>query len=180
VERLQTASRDTELWHAFKQGDQSAFACLFKRYYSVLIQYGTSFGVEPAMLEDCIQDLFIELWQRKSPAEIQSVKAYLLTSLKYKILRARRSQNKVAEFDQDGPFELSHENFIIQSEEEQQHALKILKAINRLPNRQKEIVYLKLYQQLNYEELSEVMQINYQAARNLFYQALKSLRSFLS
>jgi RNA polymerase sigma-70 factor (ECF subfamily) len=56
----------------------------------------------------------------------------------------------------------------------------VVHAINQLSNRQKEIVYLKLYQQLSYEEVSEIMQINYQAARNLFYQAIKSLRELLS
>jgi RNA polymerase sigma-70 factor (ECF subfamily) len=179
VERLQTASRDTELWHAFKQGDQNAFACLFKQYYSVLIRYGSSFGIETPVLEDCVQELFIELWQSKSSTAIQSVKAYLLRSLKYKILRARGS-DKQPEVDDNTKFELSHENLLIKSEEERQQTLRIVRAINQLPNRQKEIVYLRLYQQLTYEELSEVMQINYQAARNLFYHAIKSLRNYLS
>ena len=81
---------------------------------------------------------------------------------------------------EDMAFELSHDNFLIKSEEDRQQTLRVVHAINQLPNRQKEIVYLKLYQRLSYEEVSEIMQINYQAARNLFYQAIKSLRELLS
>lgn len=180
MERLQTAPRDTELWHAFKQGDQNAFACLFRRYYSVLMQYGTGFTVEVSALEDCVQELFLELWQNNSNAEVRSAKAYLLGSLKYKILKLKQKQSQVTQVDEDMAFELSHENFLIKSEEDRQQTLRVVHAINQLSNRQKEIVYLKLYQQLSYEEVSEIMQINYQAARNLFYQAIKSLRGLLS
>jgi DNA-directed RNA polymerase specialized sigma subunit, sigma24 homolog len=48
------------------------------------------------------------------------------------------------------------------------------------PPRQKEIIYLKYYMNLSYEEVSEVMNINYQAARNLVYQSIKVLKNVLT
>ncbi|HEV8284371.1 MAG TPA: sigma-70 family RNA polymerase sigma factor [Chitinophagaceae bacterium] len=177
---MQTALTDIELWNAFKQGDRIAFTNLFKRYYPVLIQYGSRFCVETDLLEDSVQELFIELWQTNSLSEIQSVKAYLFKSLKYKIFKLMRRKNHVTELVDDMAFEISHENFLINLQDDRQQIFRIIQAINQLPNRQKEIVYLKLYHQLSYEELSVVMQINYQAARNLFYQAIKSLRKVLS
>jgi len=56
----------------------------------------------------------------------------------------------------------------------------VVDALSRLTNRQKEIIYLKYYQNLSYEEVSEIMNINYQVARNLLYQAIKSLKSMLT
>ncbi len=56
----------------------------------------------------------------------------------------------------------------------------MLDALGRLSNRQREIIYLKYYQNLSYEEVSEIMNINYQVARNLLYQAIKSLKSLLA
>ncbi|HEY1199844.1 MAG TPA: sigma-70 family RNA polymerase sigma factor, partial [Niastella sp.] len=53
-------------------------------------------------------------------------------------------------------------------------------ALGQLSNRQKEIIYLKFYQELNYDEVSEIMNINYQAARNLLYQSIKSLKKLLT
>ena len=57
---------------------------------------------------------------------------------------------------------------------------KVLEAINQLPARQKEVIYLKIYKGLSYEEVSEIMQINYQVVRNLLCQALKTFRKLVA
>jgi RNA polymerase sigma factor (sigma-70 family) len=169
-------------WNAFKEGDRDAFDNLFRRYYPVLFQYGSRITANREMVDDCIQDLFIELWQSRANTPVQSVRAYFLKALKYKLFRKFRTtpSTQTTELIPDNhAFEISHDQFIVNRENEQQTTKKIITAINQLPNRQKEIVYLKIYQGLQYEEISEVMNINYQAARNLFYQAIKSLRQIL-
>ena len=133
------------------------------------------------LLEDCIQELFLDLWQSRSNVQVQSIRAYLLKALKYKIYKIYRNKDSrsTAEVTDDMAFEISHENFLISTQDDQQKKTRVVRAIQQLPNRQREIVYLKLYHGLNYEELSEIMQINYQASRNLFYQAVRSLRKIL-
>ena len=76
-------------------------------------------------------------------------------------------------------FEISHDHFIIHREDELHRVKMIMEAVNKLPARQKEIIYLKIYQRLSYEEISDVMNINYQVARNLMSQALRSLKKVL-
>jgi RNA polymerase sigma factor (sigma-70 family) len=173
---------DITQWAAFKKGDRQAFSALFRQYYPLLVQYGSKICIDPLALEDCIQDLFIELWQSRASAEVKSVKAYLLKSLKYKLYKLFRQQNPMqsadAAFDTMA-FEISHENFMVEREEERSKTHTIINAVNQLPDRQKEIVYLKIFKELGYEEISEVMNINYQVARNLFSQAMKSLRQLL-
>ena len=172
---------DIFLWNAFKQGDRQAFDQLFRRYYPVLFQYGTKLCPERVILEDCIQELFIEIWQSRSTTEIQSVKAYLLKALKYKLYRQLNSIRSIRNEDPDKElnFVLSAEHFLIEREDKQRNAMLVIDAVNGLPSRQKEIIYLRIYQGLSYEEISEVMSINYQVARNLFSQSLKSLREAL-
>ena len=51
--------------------------------------------------------------------------------------------------------------------------------VEQLSHRQKEIIYLKFYQNLSYDEVSSIMNINYQAARNLLYQAIKALKKIM-
>ena len=174
---------DILCWNAFKQGDRQAFDTLFRRHYSLLFQYGSKLCPEREVLEDSIQELFIELWQSPSATPIQSVKAYLLKALKYKLfkqLKPSRTLRPVDKLEDEMSFIISHEDFIIEEEERKRSVYQVTNAINRLPNRQKEIIYLKIYQALDYEEISEVMNINYQVARNLFYQAIKSLRSLIT
>ena len=179
---LTTATEDITLWESFRNGDKDAFTALFRRHYAALFRFGSKFTTDSKLLEDCIQELFLELWQAKSRTPVLSVKTYLLKSLKYKLLRAFRQRGKVllTADSPEGHFEWSHENFLIAEQESQEKKRKVLAALDRLSNRQKEIIYLKYYQDLSYEEVSEIMNINYQAARNLLYQAIKSLKNILA
>ena len=179
---MTTANPDISLWEAFRNGDLNAFAALFRRHYETLFRYGSKFTGDAEMLEDCIQELFIELWQSRSPGPTHSVKAYLLKALKYKLLKVFRQKGKWRRLPaiDDISFEWSHEHFLIARQEDEERKQQVLDALSRLSNRQKEIIYLKYYQNLSYEEVSEIMNINYQVARNLLYQAIKSLKAILA
>lgn len=172
---------DIELWNAFVLGNREALGNLFKRYYSLLFQYGYKICPDRIVLEDSIQELFVELWQKKPEQKIQSVKAYLLQALKYKLYKSFRNKKTTAPVEEGSVehFELSHENFLINKEASNEKTDKVLNAINQLPARQKEIIYLRIYKGLSYEEISEIMQINYQVVRNLFSQALKTFRKLI-
>jgi RNA polymerase sigma-70 factor (ECF subfamily) len=88
---------------------------LFRRYYEPLVHYGSKFTNSNDILEDCIQELFTELWQNKSQTQVQSVKAYLFKSLKYKLYRAnqRKAAGPFNENHTDVLFELSHETLMV-------------------------------------------------------------------
>jgi RNA polymerase sigma factor (sigma-70 family) len=170
------------LWESFRNGDRDAFAALFRKHYTLLFRFGGKFTPDTDLLEDCIQELFVELWQAKSRGPVLSVQAYLLKSLKYKLLKSFRKKGLTLSLreDREVVFEWSHEDFLIEKHESDRKKQQVLAALGRLSSRQKEIVYLKYYQNLSYEEVSEIMNINYQAARNLLYQAIKSLKNILA
>jgi RNA polymerase sigma factor (sigma-70 family) len=177
---LNTAKEDILLWESFRKGDREAFATLFRNNYEMLFRYGGKFVTNTSQLEDCIQELFVELWQSKSRNAVVSVRAYLLKSLKYKLLKIyRQTRITLSAGDIDGGFEFSHEDFMIAGEEEAERKRLVLRALEQLSGRQKEIIYLKYYQDCSYEEVGEIMNINYQVARNLLYQAIKSLKNRL-
>lgn len=179
---MKAAQPDIKLWEAYKNGDKDAFSALFRKYYSPLFLYGSKIMQDQSALEDCIQELFMELWKSRSQAEVKSVKAYLFKSLKYKIYR-QLSQRKITSesfLKEDMVFELSHDTFLIHREEESEKASLLIKAFDKLSNRQKEVIYLKYYLGLSYDEVSEIMEINYQVARNLLYLAIRSMKKMIS
>lgn len=170
------------LWQRLKSGDQDALAELFRAYYPLLIRYGSKICADKGLLEDAVQDLFAEIWQSKSRTEIQSVQAYLLKALKYKLYKLNRLPHSRSLDQNDASdilFELSHDNFMIEQQEDQQKKQRIIDGLKALTNRQREIIYLKIYQELSYEEISDIMNINYQVARNLMSQAIKALKRSL-
>lgn len=176
---LRSNEYDIALWESFLRGDQEAFGLLFKNNYPYLFQYGIKICANPALLEDTIQDLFLEIWKGRNAVPTLSVRAYLLKALKYKLLKELARNNATALHEnmaEDGAFELGHEAFLVAKQEDEERSKKVLRSLQQLSPRQKEIIYLKFYQNLSYEEVSVIMNINYQAARNLLYHAIKALK----
>jgi len=175
--------KDITLWNQFKNGDEDSFTVLFRNYYSGLFNYGCKITTDTELVKDCIQELFLEIWRSAGKADIISFKAYIFKAFKFKLIRLITKNNKVKSLSSNGEentFELSHENFIIDKELGSAKREKVLQALQELSPRQKEIIYLKFYLNLSYEEVSEIMQINYQAARNLIYQAIKVMKKAIT
>jgi len=155
---------------------------LFKNNYPHLFQYGSKICRNLPLLEDAIQELFLEIWKNRNAVPSISVKAYLLKALKYKLLK-ELSRNTATDYrdemPENGVFELDHESFLVAKQEDEEKTQKVIRSLQQLSSRQKEIIYLKFYQNLSYDEVSEIMNINYQAARNLLYQAIKALKKLM-
>ena len=179
--RLHPKEYDITLWESFLTGDREAFGLIFRNNYPHLFQYGSKICRNLPLLEDAIQELFLEVWKNRNPAPTVSVRAYLLKALKYKLLKelARIHSTSFDETIGNGVFELGHEAFLIARQEDEERSQKVLLSLQELSHRQKEIIYLKFYQNLSYEEVSAIMNINYQAARNLLYQAIKALKKLV-
>ncbi|HEY0039726.1 MAG TPA: sigma-70 family RNA polymerase sigma factor [Flavisolibacter sp.] len=175
---MPTAQTDIELWNAFMAGDKEAFSTLFRRFYPLLFQYGRKITTDTQVLEDAIQELFLELWQKPTTQSLISVKAYLLQALKFKLYKTFRQKPflPAGEENNEIGFELSTETLLVNKEENDEQLLKIAAALEQLSPRQKEVIYLKIYKGLSYEEVSEIMGLNYQVVRNLLYTALKAFR----
>ena len=120
----------------------------------------------------------MELWQKPGSAQLISVKAYLLQALKFKLYKSFRNKNvtKALTEEESYLFELSSETLLIDKEENDERNRKIFAALDQLSPRQKEVIYLRIYKGLSFDEVGEVMQLNYQVVRNLLYTALKAFK----
>ncbi len=174
---------DAELWERFKSGDEQAFSYIFDTYHIQLFKYGQRFTPDNYLVRDSIQDLFFELARKKeklSPTD--NILFYLLKSLRQKIFANMRKTNKMKRteigYEQLEEFQLSYSTETDQEEKELRLDL-LAQAINQLPPRQKETIYLKFYKNLSNKEVAEVMQINYQSVGNSLQKAINKLKDIL-
>ena len=175
---------DGELWNRFKDGDESAFSQIFQTYYRTLLRYGLKFHKDNALVEDCVQDLFIELWKnRENQTIIAQIKPYLFTCIRRKIIKETTKESYLKKLfvniipdNYDFEVSFSPENELISSETTSAEIAQIQTLLNKLPPRQKEVLYLMFYQDMSYEEIATVMRMNNQSARNLVHRAMKLLR----
>ena len=158
-----------------------------KLHYRSLFNYGAKYSSDPELVKDSIQELFAGLWARRTRLSREvHPKAYLIASLRRGLHRKIQRENKLMRY-QDGTdpsdwfqFELSVEEKIIGREEVQLLAKKIASLISTLPKRQKEVIYLKFFQDLSRDEIAQIMGNHPQTVSNLLQLALKKLRVDLS
>jgi RNA polymerase sigma factor (sigma-70 family) len=171
---------DLETWQAFLKGDVVAFDSLMSTHYRGLFQYGAKFSSDFNFIKDTIQDLFLYLWENRTRlAQDVSVKAYLMASLRRRMHRYKNSDfldvsilTESRLFD----FELSVETAFIEQETTLHLSQQLKDGIALLPKRQKEIIYLRFYQNLDREQIAEVLNITPQTVSNILQMAFKNMR----
>jgi len=172
---------DETLWYFFKKGETSAFTLLFKKYYPQLHIYGIKISNAPNLTEDCLQNFFIQLYEeREKPRTIKNLKAYLFISFKRRLIKKlQKNQNNIPISEA----QLFKSNFTFSAEELSVHqeiqflCTKTLNSlINHLSPRQKEVIYLKYYSEMNNTDIAEVMDMNYQSVLNILQKAMTKLR----
>lgn len=176
---------DALLWTAFLAGDERAFEGLFRQHYRELHGYGLRLSGDAELTEDCIQNLFQRLWQRREAlGPVEEPKPYLFKALRREVgaaLRQRQRRGLVQRLAADPEFEVQYspEDFLIaQQLTAEQHA-RLLAALDALSNRQREAIYLKFFDGFEYERIAEIMGLQPQSIRNLVYQGLKLMRRSL-
>lgn len=151
-------------------------------YYSDIYNYGTKFSNDSSLVADCIQEVFISLWQRRESATtILSLKYYLLRAVKNKVLKAlhtkRRSHQADLESGYDFFQEFSIERQIIEKQISEEKAQRLRQVLGLLSKKQQEIIYLKYYQHLDYGQIADLMSINRQSVYNLLHETIQRLRT---
>lgn len=170
------------LWQTFIEGNRSSFQQLMEVNYKPLFTYGTKFSSDTELIKDCIQDLFLNLWNKRETISTHvNVKAYLFSSLRRLLHRKVESnaRNKALEGFNDTSsfsFEVSVEQQLITEESTAKIAKKIASSLEKLPARQKEIIYLKYFHNFSRDEIAQAMDIVPQTVSNLLQLALKKLR----
>lgn len=178
---MATSQVDERLWQNLKAGDERAFELLFERYYPQLCAYGTSLLPHPERVQDCAQNVFMDLWlYRQRLNDKVVVKSYLLASMRKRIARLNerdhffRHSTSLDSVEFSIPFSI--EDQLIADEETAAQVQQLNQLLNALPARQKEALYLRYHQGLEIEQIAEILGINQQSVSNLLYRALLGLR----
>lgn len=178
-QRLLTLTDDI-LWDSFRQGNKEALANLFERHYAQLFRYAHKIYPHWEVINDLIQDLFVEIWHQRDPKPLLSIRAYLLQSIRYKIIRSIRNRHEWQPLEEaETDFVMSPEDLHIRTEQDADRIQRLTDALKLLSPRQREVVYLRYYLSLPYREICAVLSIDYQIARNHLHQGIKRLRGLL-
>lgn len=171
-----------KLWLKFLEGDKKSLAIIFKAFYEELFNYGRKLTGSASTSEDCLQELFFKLWKnRQGIQEVGNLKAYLFTSFRHVVYDNLKwfNQGIFAEKSIEDIFvvEFSIEDILIKDQVDVEIREMLLKAINDLSSRQKEALYLRYFEGLDFNTISKIMEVNVQSARNYIHRGILALRN---
>lgn len=171
------------IWERFKTGDQEAFAILYNRYIDNLYNYGIKLCKDPNAVKDSLQDLFIELYLNREKISVsqENLKFYLLLALKRNLIKKLQTERKFShefgtvEFEPEYSIEFK----LIEAERDDEISQKVRNALQQLPAKQKEAMYLRFNESLEYSEIAGLLEINIESVRKQVHRALKTIREII-
>lgn len=179
--QLMNKLTDIQLFNTLKSGNKIALGELFNRYYDDLKHYGMYIANDPTIAEDCIQELFIYIFEARSRlADVKNVKSYLFTALRRRLIEnvdKRKAQElRNQKIVQHVDIKFTPQDLIESREHTKLTNLALIKALNNLSDRKREAIYLRYFNSLTTNEISLVMGISNQTVLNMLYQGLKQIR----
>ncbi|HEX9563312.1 MAG TPA: RNA polymerase sigma-70 factor [Gemmatimonadaceae bacterium] len=170
---------DAELVRRIRAGDERALGAVFRSHYAGMASFVQRFVRSPDVAEELVQDVFLKLWtKREHLAEIETLRTYLFRAARNTALNhLRRVKLERRWQDEQGMVDDPPAAFAADEDaSEQEVALAVQQAINRLPPRCREIFLLSRDGGLTYAEIALSLEISVKTVETQMGRALKSLR----
>jgi RNA polymerase sigma factor (sigma-70 family) len=175
---------DAAKWQLFLNSDKNALSEIFLSHYDDLFNYGMKLAANADVVEDAIQDLFLKLWKNRQRLNaIQIIKPYLFKSLRHHIQDSMALRKPLQSITEDiySLFEISysHEDFLIIEQVSEENRQKVIHALNQLAPRQREAIYLRYFEELDFEAIGQIMDMNVQSVRNSIHRGILVMRDLM-
>lgn len=169
---------DNPVFQHIMNGDIDAYSGLYKEYYKRFYNYGRKFTSNTYLIEDSIQEVFLDLWNRRDKlSHIDSPNYYLYSSFRYNLIRRIKQHEKIvfnhSAEEEDG---FSSEHVIVNNELSEELQIKLKKAIKTLTGRQLEAIFLMYYEDLSYKEVASILNISVKATYKIMARSLLALK----
>ena len=165
---------------SYNKLDKQLFEQLFKEFFSPLCRFAYGYLNDQDASQEIVQDVFINLWQKKETiTSDKSVKSYLYTSVKNRCLNYIRDRKKFRSqyLDVDIELEIPVQEEDMFSESETQD--KINAALDKLPEKCRQVFELSRFEEMKYKEIAVKMNISIKTVEVQISKALKILREEL-
>lgn len=170
---------DAELIELVKADDKDAFTEIYNRFHGLLYLYACKITRDDDLAEDLVQELFINIWDKRQALNFtSSISSYLYSSIRYKFFDLVDKQKVRADYLHTMQFLLDHhaydtDNYIAEKE----LSATIEKAISELPDKMRIIFLLSRKNNLSNKEIATELNIAEKTVKNQLSIALKSIKS---
>ena len=150
---------DLEYLGEIRKGSKEYFELLFRKYYQSLVIFSNHFIDDKTAAEDIVQEFFTRMWEQRESIGIGgSVKNYLFRSIKNSTLNYITYNSKFSRNEKtQSLIETLHSLDPIDIDELE---IEVINALNKLPERGREIFLLHYKDGYTYEEIAGMLGIS--------------------
>lgn len=175
---MQQEISDNEVIQLVRNGDRKAFSLLVRRHQKSLLRLSVRFVKDMDTAEDVVQESFIKAYERLASFEARATfKSWLfqiaINTAKNK-LRSRRDETSDIENIPLAVAAKAETNLLHNAV-----ADLLQKHVDELPFKQKTALTLRIYEDLSFKEIAEIMDCPYDTAKANYRHALMRLREEL-
>lgn len=155
---------------------------LYDKHIDSLFMFGTKFTTDRELIKDCIQDVFVKLFNKGTELDkVSNIESYLYVSLRNRINDEFRRQthlcdDEITDANMKPLCDTNDEYDLERIEEETNRNLAMSQYISNLSPRQQQIIRLYYIEEKKYDDICQIMGINYQSVRNLMHRSMSRLK----
>ena len=153
-------------------------AAAIEQYESMLLKYAYNITGRYDRAQDVVQDTFLRLCNAEREKIEQYLKAWLFKVCRNRALELIRKEQKMQPLTDEHLDKRPAETRSPYDEAERSDSFsRAVTLIDKLPEKQKEIVYLKFQSNLSYKEISKVADVSISNVGVILHTAMKTLRA---
>lgn len=157
--------------------DRHTFEAIFKEYHAQCVAFAVHYTGDVHEGEEVVQQVFLKLWEKRENVDITGmVKSYLFAAIRNTAISNWRKVTVRNEKEQASGYELVPSVTVSQAWELEK---MYQQALEKLPERCREVFVLSRQQQLKYAEIAVLMNISVKTVENQMGKALKHMHKEL-
>lgn len=162
-----------EVIEAFSAGSQDAFKFIYRKFSQRILKFCYKVLNNDEIANDIMQEIFVKVYEKRNQFHGTNFKAWIYTIAKNQCINQLRKKRTFDELKED-----LNLGYIPQNRDFSLQNL-IESALAKLPIEYREVIVLKDYEDYNYNEISEILNIEVNLAKVRVFRARAALRKIL-
>ncbi|GIV62457.1 MAG: RNA polymerase sigma24 factor [Rhodothermaceae bacterium] len=171
---------DQVLIEAFQAGDEFAFVSLYNRYKGSVYAFCVKMLLDRALAQDVLQETFLRVYENRDRLlKSDSFRAWLFTIARNQCLNQLRRLQRQVTLDQATPLPNPGEDAPMSRMEKSEQIELVNHFLARLKPDYREVLILREYQNLSYEEIAAITRSTVSAVKSRLFKARRKLAVYM-
>ena len=152
------------------------FEKTYTQYWKKLTAFSYTMTQDNDLAQNIVQDVFVDLWERKSDVKIISIESYLFRAVKNQVFKHYQNNR----FDKT-ILEDKFEDYVIDhfSTMDSEIMDSLYSLLDKLPEKRKEVLLMYKMQDMTIDQIADELEVSKQTVKNQISTGLKQLREGL-